>query len=138
MVTIACAKKNLQQNLSETSGLFDDYLADRDILSACQAQNLSWRERFWTPLRTFQTFLAQVLDANGSCRQAVARAIVREAACAKMREIVYARASIAVCGLNFWLLRRMKVAESVQLSLRVQILGYIQRLVDFSVCNQAA
>jgi len=80
MVTIACGKKDLQKNLSENFDVFDEYLTDQDILSACQAQNLSWRERFWTPLRTFRTFLAQVLDANGSCRQAVARTITREVA----------------------------------------------------------
>jgi hypothetical protein len=50
------------------------------IEAACRAGNGHWRNRFWTPLQTFWTFLWQVLHVDSSCRQTVAAALAQQAA----------------------------------------------------------
>lgn len=50
----------------------------------CRAQRLAWRDRFWTPLQTFWTFLWQVLHVDSSCREAVAAALAQQAAGGRM------------------------------------------------------
>jgi hypothetical protein len=47
---------------------------------ACRCQGYVWRDRFWTPLQTFWTFLWQVLHVDSSCREAVAAALTERAA----------------------------------------------------------
>src|SRR3954471_23807451 len=57
-----------------------------DVLSSgCLAEALAeiqrpWRDRIFTPLVTLWVFLGQVLNADQSCRAAVARLIARRAA----------------------------------------------------------
>ncbi len=63
--------------------------------------------------------------------------ILRAAACAKMREIVYARANVVVFGLNFVFLRWAKIPGSVRISQRMQILMYVQRFEGFSKLSKA-
>jgi len=64
--------------------------------------------------------------------------ILRASVCAKMRQIVYARANMAVFWFNFAFLRWLKVPGSVRVSLRKQILVYVQRFGDFSTLSKAA
>ena len=51
--------------------------------------------------------------------------ILRASVCAKMREIVYARANASVFWLNFVFLRMSMLAESVYVSRSKQILVYV-------------
>lgn len=64
--------------------------------------------------------------------------ILRAAACAKMREIVYARANVVAFWLNFALLRWAKIPGSVRISRRIQILVYVQWFEGFSKLSKAA
>lgn len=64
--------------------------------------------------------------------------ILRASVCAKMREIVYARANASVFWLNFVFLRMLMLAESVYVSRSKQILVYVQRLEGFSKLSNAA
>lgn len=64
--------------------------------------------------------------------------ILRVAACAKMREIVYARANVAIFWLNFLFLRWARILRSVHISRRMQILVYVQRFEGFSKLSKAA
>lgn len=56
-------------------------LSQRDvgaIADLCQA--VGCRDRFWTPVQVFWTFLWQVLHVDSSCREAVAEALAQRAA----------------------------------------------------------
>ncbi|MCH7558933.1 MAG: transposase, partial [Planctomycetes bacterium] len=64
--------------------------------------------------------------------------ILRASVCAKMREIVYARANVVVFWLNFVFLRWAKIPGSVRTSQRMQILVYVQRFEEFSKLSKAA
>ena len=64
--------------------------------------------------------------------------ILRASVCAKMREIVYARANTAVFGLDFVFLRMSMPAESVYVSLSKQILVYVQQFKAFSKLSNPA
>ncbi len=64
--------------------------------------------------------------------------IFRAAACAKMRQIVYERASIAASWLDFVLLRAPMPAGSVHISRRKQILVYVKWFERFSKLSKAA
>ena len=64
--------------------------------------------------------------------------ILRASVCAKMREIVYARANASVFWLNFVFLRMSMLAESVYVSRSKQILVYVQRFEGFSKLSNAA
>ena len=63
--------------------------------------------------------------------------ILRASVCAKMREIVYARANASVFWLNFVFLRMSMLAESVYVSRSKQILVYVQRFEVFSKLSKA-
>jgi len=78
--------------------------------------------------RVFHSILLKVAGWN----------ILRAAACAKMREIVYARANVVVFWLNFVFIRWAKISVSVRISQRMQILGYVQRFERFSKLSKAA
>ena len=78
--------------------------------------------------RVFRSILLKVAGWN----------ILRAAACAKMREIVYARANVVVFWLNFVFLRWAKIPGSVRISQRMQILVYVQRFEGFSKLSKAA
>ena len=64
--------------------------------------------------------------------------ILRASVCAKMREIVYARANMAAFWLNFAFLRWAKVPGCVRVSLKRQIVAYVQRFEDFLMLSNAA
>jgi hypothetical protein len=64
--------------------------------------------------------------------------ILRASVCAKMREIVYARANASVFWLNFVFLRMSMLAESVYVSRSKQILVYVQRFEEFSKLSKAS
>ncbi len=64
--------------------------------------------------------------------------ILRASACAKMRQIVYARANMAAFWLNFVFLRWAKVPGSVRVSLRKQISVYVKWFEGFSKLSKAA
>ena len=64
--------------------------------------------------------------------------ILRASVCAKMRQIVWARANMAVFRFNFVLLRVQVMAGSVRVSLRKQILVYPQRCEEFLTLSKAA
>jgi len=78
--------------------------------------------------RVFRSILLKVAGWN----------ILRVAACAKMREIVYARANVVVFWLNFVFLRWAKIPGSVHISQRMQILVYVQRFEGFSKPSKVA
>ena len=63
--------------------------------------------------------------------------ILRASVCAKIREIVYARANASVFWLNFVFLRMSMLAESVYVSRSKQILVYVQRFEVFSKLSKA-
>jgi hypothetical protein len=64
--------------------------------------------------------------------------ILRASVCAKMCEIVYARANASIFWLNFVFLRMSMLAESVYVSRSKQILVYVQRFEGFSKLSNAA
>ena len=64
--------------------------------------------------------------------------ILRASVCAKMRQIVYARAYMAVFWLDFVLLRAPMLAQSVDISQRKQILVYVKWFERFSKLSKAA
>ncbi len=64
--------------------------------------------------------------------------ILRASVCAKIREIVYARANASVFWLNLTFLRMSRLAESVYVSRSRQILVYVQQSEGFSKLNNAA
>ena len=78
--------------------------------------------------RVFRSILLKVAGWN----------ILRVAVCAKMREIVYARANVVAFWLNFVFLRWAKTPGSVRISRRMQILVYIQRFEGFSKPSNTA
>jgi hypothetical protein len=64
----------IRQELVRQPGLpLADLLPERQILQAVRDSGASVRERVFTPAVTLLTFVCQVLDADHSCRQAVAR-----------------------------------------------------------------
>ncbi len=54
--------------------------------------------------------------------------ILRASVCAKMHEIIWKRANMAACWLNFAFLRWVKTLGSVPMSLKRQIRLYLQQL----------
>jgi len=77
--------------------------------------------------RVFHSILLKITGWN----------ILRASVCAKMREIVYARADLAVFWLNFVFLRMSMLAESVYVSRSKQILVYVQQFEGFSKLSNA-
>lgn len=64
----------IRQELQQQAGLpFADYLPANLIHQTARTVGSLFRERIFTPAVTLWTFLSQVLDADHSCRQAVAR-----------------------------------------------------------------
>ena len=78
--------------------------------------------------RVFRSILLKVAGWN----------ILRAAACAKMRKIVYARANVVVFWLNLVFLRWAKIPGSVHIRRRMQILVYVQGFEGFSKLSKAA
>jgi hypothetical protein len=64
----------IRQELQQRPGLpFADYLPANLIHQTARTVGCLFRQRIFTPAVTLWTFLSQVLDADHSCRQAVAR-----------------------------------------------------------------
>jgi len=66
------AKKKLAEN---PGAMFERVLSEQEVNDECIFLRHVWRERIFTPLVTLWTFLGQVLSADSSCRDAVARAL---------------------------------------------------------------
>src|SRR5215475_11621800 len=72
----ACSRQvgQLRQRLAHAPALpFSELLPGESAEQAIRAEAVSFRERLFSPLATLWVFLSQVLDADHSCRQAVAR-----------------------------------------------------------------
>ena len=64
----------LRRRFAQTSGLpFADLLEPGAVERVLQQEQVTFRDRLFAPLVTLWVFLSQVLDADASCRQAVAR-----------------------------------------------------------------
>src|SRR5439155_15671971 len=63
-----------QRQFAQAPGLpFAEVLDRQQVQQALDQESLSFRQRLFSPLVTLWVFLAQVLDPDHSCRQAVAR-----------------------------------------------------------------
>ncbi len=65
-------KKELASN---PGAVFGSILTAEEIKEQCHALGYRWRERIFTPLVTLWTFLGQALNADSSCKKAVAKAL---------------------------------------------------------------
>lgn len=64
----------LRQQFAQAPALpFADLLPAEEVNTAVQAEQVSFRDRLFSPLVTLWVFLSQVLDPDQSCRAAVAR-----------------------------------------------------------------
>ena len=67
----------LKRQFLQDGGLpFTEILSREAIEDALDTIDVAWNERIYTPLVTLWVFLGQVLSADASCRNAVARLIV--------------------------------------------------------------
>ena len=64
-----------RQYLQDGDRLFSDVLSRETVQEALDTIEVAWNERIYTPLVTLWIFLGQVLSADHSCRDAVARFI---------------------------------------------------------------
>ena len=64
--------------------------------------------------------------------------IMRASACAKIREIVWARANMAVFGLNFVFLRTVKIVKAARMAVRRQILRDVWNFEKLATLRKAA
>jgi hypothetical protein len=68
--------RSLRQKLSNKMGLpFQDILPAEQVAQAIEAEGIKYRDCLFTPWVTLWAFLAQVLDADQSCRKAVSRVV---------------------------------------------------------------
>lgn len=69
-----CQVRQLAQQFDHAPGLpFAEFLPAEQVEQALQQENVSFRDRLFSPLVTLWVFLSQVLDPDHSCRAAVAR-----------------------------------------------------------------
>jgi len=66
------AKKRLAEN---PGAMFERVVSEEEVNEECAFLRHVWRDRVFTPLVTLWTFLGQVLSADSSCREAVARVL---------------------------------------------------------------
>jgi len=66
------AKRKLAEN---PGAMFERVVSEGEVNEECTFLRHVWRDRIFTPLVTLWTFLGQVLSADSSCREAVARAL---------------------------------------------------------------
>ena len=67
----------LKRQFLQDGGLpFTDILSRETVEQALDTIEFAWNERIYTPLVTLWVFLGQVLSADHSCRNAVARLVV--------------------------------------------------------------
>ncbi|MFH1616445.1 MAG: hypothetical protein ABIG61_15330, partial [Planctomycetota bacterium] len=64
--------------------------------------------------------------------------ILRASVCAKMREIVYARANMAVFGFNFAFLRCVKSVGSIRMDVKRRFLLHCRKFEKSSKLSTAA
>lgn len=69
-----------QQFLQEDGRPFGDVLSAKTLSTALATIEGGWVDRIYTPLTTLWVFLGQVLNADHSCRAAVARLIAHRSA----------------------------------------------------------
>jgi hypothetical protein len=68
--------RSLRQKLSNKMGLpFQDILPAEQVAKAIEAEGIKYRDCLFTPWVTLWVFIAQVLDADRSCRKAVSRVV---------------------------------------------------------------
>jgi len=73
--------RRLRDDLAAAPGLpFADLLPQAQVQQALDQEGVCFRERLFTPLVTLWVFLSQALDADGSCRAALARLLAWRAA----------------------------------------------------------
>jgi hypothetical protein len=66
----------LRRQFGQGEGMaFAEVLPAARLEEALAAEGVCWREKVYTPVLTLWAFLSQVLSADGSCRQAVARVL---------------------------------------------------------------
>lgn len=65
-------KKMLAEN---PGAVFGEIISSQEVNDECRYIGYEWRSRIFTPLVTLWAFLGQVLNADSSCRQAVARVL---------------------------------------------------------------
>ena len=84
MSSIAHAKAVLKRPGSGRAGFLREYLRAEDLTAALTAAAYHGRERIWTPMQTFWTFLVQVLHPGSSCRAAVAEVLAEQTAAGRV------------------------------------------------------
>ena len=70
--TLVSAKRKLAEN---PGTMFERIISEDQVNEECTFLRHVWRKRVFTPLVTLWTFLGQVLSADPSCRNAVARVL---------------------------------------------------------------
>jgi hypothetical protein len=70
-----------RQYLQDGDLPFTDVLSEGIVSQALTAINVVWLDRIYSPLVTLWVFLGQVLNADSSCRAAVARLIAHRLSC---------------------------------------------------------
>lgn len=66
----------LKHKYTQSLGLpFQNLLSESIIKAALDAENITYRQRLFSPFVTLWAFLSQVLDADKSCSNAVSRVI---------------------------------------------------------------
>ena len=76
--SIRSATLSVKQSLCNSLGLpFPELLEIRELDELVKGAKVKYYNRIYTPLVTLLAFMAQVLDSDGSCRQAVSRIISR-------------------------------------------------------------
>jgi len=71
----SAAKRYKRELAANPGAIFAGVLSAQQVNEQCYALRYRWRERIFTPLVTLWTFLAQVLEADSSCRKAVTRVL---------------------------------------------------------------
>ena len=84
MATIARAREILKGQMDDDRTGLCLRAGAQWVDAACRAHPHQWRDRFWTPLQTFCTFLWQTLHAGSPCREAVAAALAEHAAAGRI------------------------------------------------------
>ena len=75
---IRSAALSVQQSLCNSLGLpFSELLEISELDELVKSSKIKYYNRIYTPLVTLLAFMAQVLDSDGSCRQAVSRILSR-------------------------------------------------------------
>ena len=72
------ATLSVKQSLCNSLGLpYPELLEISELDELVKSSKIKYYNRIYTPVVTLLAFMAQVLDSDGSCRQAVSRIISR-------------------------------------------------------------